>query len=366
MMFALLTGCNSNNDSSTSGDSLTNDSSDVGEKVTPEATIYIEGNKFMVQGEELWMNGMNTPWNNWNDFGGNYNYEYWEKMFAELKNRGINCTRVWITCSGDVGINFDENGYVTGATDDHWEDLDSFFEYAKFNEIYVMATLISFDHFKNQNTNHMLWRELVQNTDKIDSYVNNYVIPFSKRYDDNPYLWSIDLCNEPDWVYENDECGKLSWDHLGNYFARSAAAIHENSDILVTVGFGMVKYNSEKYEGDYSSDSFLKQCYDNENAYVDFNSTHYYDWEYTHFDSPFKTTPEEFGLDTTKPIVVGECEPEGMKRADMSLSDCYEWCYKNGWNGVMPWTTEGRHDEGALNVYIGPAAKHINEIINKK
>lgn len=371
MAVTSLSACSNDKNNSNSSKSADNNSSNSSDsdkiQYDTELTIAIEGNKFMVKGEEIWMNGINTPWNNWNDFGGNYNYEYWADMFAELKNQGINCTRVWITCSGDVGINFDENGFVTGATDEHWEDLDSFFMYAAHNEIYVMATLISFDHFKDANANHMIWRNLVQDSDKIDSYVNNYVIPFVERYDDNPYLWSIDLCNEPDWVYENDECGKLAWEDLGNYFARCAVAIHEKSNILVTVGFGMVKYNSDLYSGDFSSNEFLQGCYANEKAFVDFNSTHYYNWEFQHFSSPFVNTPESFGLDTTKPVVVGECGADGMINInDMTLSDCYKWCYENGWNGVMPWTTDGRESDGELKTLIAPAANDINEVINAK
>lgn len=34
------------------------------------AKVSIDGIKFMVGGKELWFNGVNTPWDHWNDFGG--------------------------------------------------------------------------------------------------------------------------------------------------------------------------------------------------------------------------------------------------------------------------------------------------------
>ncbi len=360
----LLTGC------STTDDPLevptpTNEAAATG-AVTNEAqeeapvseydgvNIYIEDGTFKLGGEEIWLTGMNAPWQKWNDFGGGYNAEYWSEVFSMMHEDGFNSCRIWITCNGDVGINIDENGFVSGATDKHWQDLDSLFALAAENEIYVMTTLISFDHFKDSNTNHKRWRAMVQNTEAIDSYVDNYVIPFCQRYDSNDYVWSIDLINEPDWVYENAECGQIPWENIGDYFARACAAIHENTDdILVTIGFGIIKYNSDKYEGNYGSDEFLRSRYDNENAYVDFWSTHYYDWQATWFNCPFLLSAEEFGIDMSKPRVVGECSHTGIKalRNIKPIEDCYEWAYNNGWNGVLAWTDRDLLDGDGVPQY---------------
>ena len=113
------------------------------------ANIYIEDNTFKLDGEEIWLTGMNAPWQAWNDFGGKFDEEYWGSVFKMMNEDGFNSCRIWITCSGEVGINIDENGYVSGATDAHWEDLDKLFALAAENEIYIMANLMSFDHFKN-------------------------------------------------------------------------------------------------------------------------------------------------------------------------------------------------------------------------
>lgn len=360
----LLTGC-STTDDLPEVPTPTNEAAATG-AVTSEAqaeaptseydgvNIYIEDGTFKLGGEEIWLTGMNAPWQKWNDFGGGYNAEYWSEVFSMMHEDGFNSCRIWITCNGDVGINIDENGFVSGATDKHWQDLDSLFALAAENEIYVMATLISFDHFKDSNTNHKRWRAMVQNTEAIDSYVDNYVIPFCQRYDSNDYVWSIDLINEPDWVYENAECGQIPWENIGDYFARACAAIHENTDdMLVTIGFGIIKYNSDKYEGNYGSDEFLRSRYDNENAYVDFWSTHYYDWQATWFNCPFLLSAEEFGIDMSKPRVVGECSHTGIKalRNIKPIEDCYEWAYNNGWNGVLAWTDRDLLDGDGVPQY---------------
>ena len=335
---------------------------------TYDANIYVDGDKFMLSGKEIWLNGMNAPWQSWDDFGGSYKAQYWEEVFSMMHEDGFNSCRIWINCSGDKAIDIDENGYVSGASEKHWQDLDSLFSLAAENEIYIMATLMSFDHFKNNKKER--WRAMMKDTDKIDSYINNYVIPFCKRYDDNDYVWSIDLINEPDWVFENEECGKISWECLGDYFARACAAIHENTDdMLVTIGFAMIKYNSPKYEGDYGSDEFLRSRYNNENAYVDFNSTHYYDWMATWFGCPFVVSAEEFGIDLSKPRVVGECSHEGIKalRQIKPIEECYEWAYNNGWNGVMVWTDRDLINGEGVPQYAAArvAGQRIKELVGE-
>src|SRR5512141_1993874 len=116
--------------------------------------ITVSGTQFMAGGQRIWINGANTPWNNWNDFGGSYNASWWDSHFQQLHDNGVNATRVWIICSGEVGIVISDAGVVSGATDAHWTSLDSFFQIAQQKQIYIMATLMSFDSFKNTYTTY--------------------------------------------------------------------------------------------------------------------------------------------------------------------------------------------------------------------
>ncbi len=331
--------------------------------------VVVEGTDFVVNGERLYINGVNTPWDNWNDFGGTFSKSFWQEHFAMLKENGINAVRVWISCDGTTGLSISKDGFVNGATTKHWEHLDSLFTYAEENGIYIMATLMSFDHFKDSNANYQAWRDLVQDDEKMDSYIQNYVIPFCERYDDFNSLWSIDLCNEPDWIHENKECGKLAWDNICEFFAKEAAAIHEHSDILVTIGFGIIKYNSESYSGNKGSDTYLQSLYANEKAYLDFYSTHYYEWEAQFYGFPFDKSPEDFGLDGTKPSLLGECPAVGIlgtsKFAEaMSGDDMYINTYNNGWDGIMGWTSNGVDDCGNLE-HFKNGAMEVYKMINE-
>ena len=112
--------------------------------------ITVSGTEFRVGNgtQRIWMNGGNSPWFTWNDFGGKYLGSYWELHFKDLVKAGMNATRVWVSCNGDVGIIIDEDGMVKGATPLFWKHLDHYMETARENRLYVMATLMSFDHFK--------------------------------------------------------------------------------------------------------------------------------------------------------------------------------------------------------------------------
>ena len=55
--------------------------------------ITIDGNTFRVYGKEIFINGVNTPWDNWNDFGGNYDHNFWDTEFQEIRQAGGNASK---------------------------------------------------------------------------------------------------------------------------------------------------------------------------------------------------------------------------------------------------------------------------------
>ncbi|MCL2019068.1 MAG: cellulase family glycosylhydrolase [Oscillospiraceae bacterium] len=331
--------------------------------------IFIKDGSFHVGGSEakpIWINGTNTPWDKWNDFGGGYNDEWWDAHFAALHENGVNAVRVWINCNnGQNAVIIDENGMVSGISDKHREDLDAFFDTARRNQIYIMATLLSFDHFKGNTADR--WRNMVQSKEAVDSFVTNYTLPFVNRYKDNPYLWSIDLMNEPDWVHENAECGQLAWEDLSYFFAVNTAAIRENSPILVTVGMAFPKYNADGngYEGNKVSDEFMQVLYDNPNASLDFWSPHYYDWVGRWYGVPFTSSSYGlrseggWGLCDSKPAIIAETSAMGS--AGYTLTEDYINAFDNGWQGVMAWTSNGVDDNGGFEE-LTPATRYIAEM----
>ncbi|MCI8603039.1 MAG: cellulase family glycosylhydrolase [Ruminiclostridium sp.] len=317
-------------------------------QASENARVYIEGTKFMAGGNELWINGVNTPWKNWNDFtgsmiegtwSGDLNIRFWDEEFARLVSDGINCTRIWINCEGEGIVSLTENGEIQGINENHWDDLDKLFELAEKNKLYLMPTLLSFDHFKDTTGfgSGTRWRKLIVSKENTNAYAETYVKEFCERYKDNEYIFAIDIMNEPDWVFENEECGQIDWDHLSYFFGKCASVIHENSDFLVTVGMGIIKYNSDKYEGNKVSDEYLAELTGLENSYLDFYSTHYYNWQKPWFGFPCDKSPKEFGIAEEKPCLIGETHNDDEAEIGMSLTEKYKSVYENGWNGIMVW-----------------------------
>lgn len=354
----------SESDSSTAASSSTAEAKGFKTKTDGSKRITVDGTKFLSGGKEIWFNGVNTPWQKWNDFGGGgFDFEFWQDHFRKLHEAGVNCSRVWISCDGTTGMNITADGTFKGVSDQYWTDLDNLFLLAEQYHIYIMATVQSFDNYKDKNKNYKAWRALVQDNTKTNSYVDNFITPLAKRYGSSDYLWSIDLCNEPDWIVENDECGKLDWSYLQQYYAKAAAAIHANSKTLVTVGIGMIKYNSDSEQGNKISNSALEAAmtdtkYDKSKAYVDFYSTHWYPWMESNWDTPYETTPKDFGLDGTKPCVLGEL-PARDDNTSYKLTEVYKGAYKNGWNGVLAWKSSGTDDGCGLWADIEATIKEM-------
>ena len=353
--------------------------------------VTVNGTQFEVCGNRIWLSGCNTPWDNWNDFGGSYDSAFWGQHFADLHAAGVNASRIWITCSGEVGINISTTGVVTGGTAAHWANLDDMFAKAQANGIYIMATLISFDHFKQPNTTYQRWRNWIASDSNIDTYINTYLDTFLTRYASNPALWAIDLCNEPEWASSTENTGEpavygaIDWARLQTYFAKAAVKIHKynqanGTGVLVTTGMGYIKYNSDTRSlggsnivSDSALGALITTTADKPLAKMDFWSPHYYPWQNTWGWKPFEYTPLAFGLPNDRPAVVGECPNKyGSTNGIVTptpiagqLKVDYSNAYNNGWQGVFPWTSNGAGvgDFGDLDNELRPAAQQMQTMI---
>ncbi|UYZ62960.1 PA14 domain-containing protein [Hymenobacter weizhouensis] len=323
--------------------------------------VSVSGTEFRANGSRIWFNGANTPWHNWNDFGGDFNQAWWSTHFQTLKDNGINSTRVWITCNGEVGVNIGADGTVTGATQAHWNHLDQLFQIARDKQIYVLATLISFDHGQDYHPNHLSWRNMLNSAAATKSYVDNYVTPFVNRYKSNPYVFAVDICNEIEWYNEQADCGNIAWANLQRFVAQCAAAIHRNSTMLVTVGTGpFVKYTSSM-AGHKFTDAALQAQNNDFNAYLDFYSPHYFDWMYDDLSqaNPYTKSPADFGM-TDKPCLVGETPAKGTTKPTQTLTQNYENAFQRQWQGVMAWTSNGVDTNGDIT-QLGVATKAFRD-----
>ena len=337
-------------------------------------TISIVNKTFVVNGNSnlpIYFNGANTPWEAWNDFGGNFNASKWSQDMQDLKACGINATRIWFSCNGDGQPKVASDGTVSAPTQAFWNNCDDLFEYAQLNGIYVMATLMSFDHTKSSNNVSSNWQKMMNDTSKIRTYLNNYLIPFVNRYKSNPYLWSIDICNEIEWIAENgtktnsDKNWGCSYSVLQRFVAMCCVAMHssevsrsDGSKVLVTMGSAATKWNAtKKRNGSFSSswvanpdgnkwsDAALQASYNNAKAYLDFYSPHFYGWVNEWFYNPFEKSPADFGINE-KACMIGEMPSHdpfpipnsSSTNTNMPMLTAFNNLKKLGWQGHMPWT----------------------------
>jgi hypothetical protein len=334
--------------------------------------IHVRGDRFYCGQNEIWLNGTNTPWHTWNDFGtGSYDHDWWDNHMKILADSGINCMRVWISCNGG-GISILPNGTVTGVTRHFFDDLDLFFGLAVKHQIYIFATMLSFDHTKTGNPGCDAFRNCFNDNEKTGTLVDRYVVPFVIRYRENPYLFAVDACNEIEWIHEDSLNGNLGWERLQALAARMAVGIHENSPVLFSVGSAAVKWNSESTriptEGNFWGDKSLQAQVDHPLAFLDFYSPHWYGWVARWFGNPCDLSPEEYGIGD-KPCVIGECPARGMFVQNGSGVDeliynpetMIEKVSGRGWRGIFPWTSNGVDPVGSL-LDFGSASRHFSNL----
>jgi hypothetical protein len=63
------------------------------------------------------------------------------------------------------------------------------------------------------------------------------------------------------------------------------------------------------------------------------------------FGSPFERSPADYGMDA-KPCIIGECPAKGG--ANQSIAENYRNAFAKGWQGIMPWTSNGVGGNGNL------------------
>jgi hypothetical protein len=147
--------------------------------------ISIKDNQFVVSsGQRICMNGVNTPWNKWNDYGGNFDRDWWDSHFKTLKNSGINCSRIWISCDGNGAVKTNASG-VTELSSTFFRDCDTLFAIAGRYGIYIDVTMMSFDHCKSPNAAFQNWRNIITDKKASLTFINKYLLPFVNRYKEN-------------------------------------------------------------------------------------------------------------------------------------------------------------------------------------
>ncbi len=144
-------------------------------------------------GEAYFLNGTNIAWNHFGcDIGSHYQYGtmydalWFENMFSDCNVKGINTVRLWIHCDGRGSPEFDANNYVTGLDNNFFIHFDDILRRAENHNIMIIPCLWSFDMTKDYTNVAGMYggmhADLIQDTLKTRSYINNALIPMVQRY----------------------------------------------------------------------------------------------------------------------------------------------------------------------------------------
>ncbi|MCL1938664.1 MAG: cellulase family glycosylhydrolase [Candidatus Azobacteroides sp.] len=336
---------------------------------SPTATI--NGNKFYAYGQEIFFNGINTAWQ-WNsdyrlDFlGRNYDANWWNSEFTKYVQNNINLARIWIHGGGNSSPSLNGDGLVTGASSSFWTDMDKLVALSKEKRIYIMPTFWSFDMTIN-NYNAVNWnqfRQIINDENKTKWYCEYFLVPFVQRYKDEPYVLGFDICNEPEHMWRDANCGNLSRNNVIRFLAICASYIHKNTTKPVTVGSMWIICNSDKYKGwtdqeayagNNYSESSLRAQYNDPDAYLDFYSPHWYQWQSS---GSYFTTSIGYWLDNgNRPVLIGETPGYNVNENNWNttLANAYLNAYWNGYSGVCAWKSPWENDGYGTFAGITPA-----------
>lgn len=338
-------------------------------------TITISGNKFYAYNKQIFFNGINTAWQWNNDYrldflGRNYNQEWWQQEFTRYEQNNINLARIWIHGGGNTSPSLNGDGVVTGVTNQFWTDMDKLVALSKERQIYIMPTFWSFDMVIN-NYNATRWsqfRQIINDENKTKWYCEYFLVPFVKRYNNEPYIMGYDICNEIEHMWRDGNCGNLSRNNVMRFIAICASYIHKHTNKPITSGSMWIICNSSKYSswiwadtyaGNNYSETSLRARYNDADAYLDFYSPHWYQWQSS--GAFFNTTIGEWMDDGYKPVVIGETPGYNVNESgwNMTLANAYLNAYWNGYSGVCAWKSPWENDGYGTFAGITPATNNF-------
>ena len=235
-------------------------------------------------------------------------------------------------------------------------DLSRFLDKARSRNIAVVIVLWNGAQAPEQNLKNLIW-----DTSKLESYIDNALIPMVSALSGKQALAAWEIMNEPEGILRKDtshdnECfdttllsgSGAGWvgtsvpmEHLLRFVNHQSAAIKRaDSKALVTVGSWNQRAQNDAFTGsfNYYKDECLTQAGGYSTGIIDFYQMH----TYTHNgvwsdDSPFKQKGTAYNLD--KPLVIGEFSQDGSEWGDITRQ--FNHAYYESYQGAWSWQANG-------------------------
>ena len=327
----------------------------VGPQTTQDTAV---GNRLIINGQPLFISGMNIAWNNFaRDVGDNaVSINAFVNQFKQIKSAGGNAVRWWLHTDGQTDPKFnDQTGAVTGLGSKTISNVQQVLDSAYNYGIVVSLCLFSFDLLNNDGNNKTPVQmdrneKFLTVPANLDSYITNALKPMLQAVGSHPAIMCWEVFNEPEGM-TSDAGGwstkKIPMSHVLRFTAKIAAEVHRSTKKMASSGIH--EYGKMKQ---YYSDAKLKTASGNNDAeaYLDFYMAHYYPEYIGTSGSPFHNTAKSWGMD--RPILIGEFPAQSwgpgtgysnvQSGTTMNIVKAYEYAYDNGYCGAMSWSmTEG-------------------------
>ncbi|MHC4442598.1 MAG: glycoside hydrolase family 17 protein [Planctomycetota bacterium] len=255
---------------------------------------------------------------------------------ARLTDEGVRVFRWFIFADGRAGIEYDENGFVTGLDDKFFDDFDVLISLAQNYNFRIIPVLFDYllcadaEYFNGvQLYGHP---ELVQNPLITESFLNNALDPLLVQYGSSPEILYWEVMNEPEWALTGLE---------GVESPRSDVTVAEMQTFVSSVANFISVHHTSSAETKVTlgsgSDRWVSYW---TNQGIDICQFHFYNCE-LHPDNnqPCLEYPNTF--DFPSECLLGEfAAMPGM--TDLTVIEYLQQAWINGYKGALPWSWRAR------------------------
>jgi len=323
----------------------------------PKKGDYAEGNRLIINGQPVFISGMNLAWVSFGTDVGDKVLDVvaFEAHVKSIRDAGGNAMRWWLHTDVQNCPKLNADGSFNRLGTQTIPNIQKALDIAEKHGVVLSLCLFSFDMmqtetWKANNTDYNIDRnyKFLTVPANLDSYIEKGLKPILAAVGSHPAIMCWEVFNEPEGM-TSDKGGwssqKITFDNVLRFTAKIAAEVHRSTTKMASTGiheFGKIKNYS---------DAILKNAAGGDPlAYLDFYMAHYYPEYAGTSQSPFHNTAASWKAD--RPILIGEFPAQswgpGTNHTNvqagtaMTIVNAYNYAYNNGYCGLMSWSlTEG-------------------------
>jgi hypothetical protein len=316
----------------------------------PSPGSQAQPNRIEVNGQELFISGMNLAWGNFARDLTEFHEPTFQKALDEISAAGGNCMRWWTHINGTRSPQFTD-GKVSGLAAGEIDNIRRVLDMARERNMTIMLCLWSFDMLQGrQGVNYEQNRNLLEKQEFTRAYIDHALLPMVRELKGHPAILCWEVFNEPEgmtvefgWTPPEE---RTSMQYVQQFINLIAGAIHKEAPgEKVSNGSWSFRASSEigEYKNYYTDQALIRAGGDPLGT-LDFYMVHYYAWGKEEL-SPFHHPVSYWQLD--KPLVIGEFSAKGPYQ-DVDNVTAYTNLYENGYAGGLSWTWTGHDGNGGV------------------